>query len=372
MCLHVLNTGAIRALSSVPNFRLIFSKKEITFGDYIDAQCISKREGAMPNTNSTTVVVTGGAGFIGSHLVEELVLQGYRVRVLDNFSTGRMENLDRLGDGALRPGRDFELIQGDIRDAHTVNEVVHGAEVIFHQAALGSVPRSLEDPLTTHTVNADGTLNIFWAARSESVRRVVYASSSSVYGDSESLPKREGSEGRALSPYALTKKINEEYGRLFKELYGIGAVGLRYFNVYGPRQDPSGPYAAVIPRFTSALLAFQRPLIYGTGRQSRDFTFVGDVVKANLLAMEAPREACGAAYNIGRGDRTTVADLLDTIQSLLGTSVEPRYESPRPGDVEHSLADVSAARKMLGFAASTELRAGLELSMDWYRSQQKK
>lgn len=326
----------------------------------------------MPDNKSTTVVVTGGAGFIGSHLVEELVLQGYGVRVLDNFSTGRMENLEQLGEGAIRPGRDFELIQGDIRDARTVDEVARGAEVIFHQAALGSVPRSIKDPLTTHTVNVDGTLNIFWAARSQSVRRVVYASSSSVYGDSQSLPKREGAEGRALSPYALTKKINEEYGRLFNELYGIGAVGLRYFNVYGPRQDPSGPYAAVIPRFASALLASERPLIYGSGRQSRDFTFVGDVVKANILAMTAPTDACGAAYNIGRGDRTTVADLLATIQDLLGTSVEPRFKSPRPGDVEHSLADVSAARKMLGFAASTDLRAGLERSMDWYRGQQKK
>lgn len=321
----------------------------------------------MPHEEKTTVVVTGGAGFIGSHLVEGLVTRGYRVRVLDDFSTGRMKNLEELGDGSIRIGRDFELIRGDIRDADTVHAVVRGADFIFHQAALGSVPRSVEDPITTHTINADGTLQIFEAARKLNVRRVVYASSSSVYGDSESLPKREGSEGQALSPYALSKKIDEEYGRLFLHLYGLETIGLRYFNVYGPRQDPNGPYAAVIPRFISALLSSQQPVIYGNGRQSRDFTYVGDVVEANLKAMTAPSDACGHAYNIGRGDRTTVADLLATIQQLLGTNIPPRFEDPRPGDVKHSSADCSSARKMLGFSAGSDLSTGLRRSMDWYR-----
>lgn len=322
----------------------------------------------MGDEKSKTVVVTGGAGFIGSHLVEDLVLKGYRVRVLDNFSTGKMENLEQLASGSLSPGLDFEVVRGDVRDVHAVDRVIQGAEEVYHQAALGSVPRSIEDPLTTHTVNVDGTLHVFWAARNRNVRRVVYASSSSVYGDSESLPKCEGSEGRPLSPYALSKRIDEEYGRLVWKLYGLETVGLRYFNVYGPRQDPDGPYAAVIPRFISAVLKSRAPVIYGDGRQSRDFTFVKDVVKANLSAMSAPIEACGAVYNIGRGDRTTVVDLLAAIQNILGSAVEPRFEDPRAGDVKHSLADSSAARKMLGFTASTDLKTGLALSMDSYRN----
>ena len=322
----------------------------------------------MADETNTTVVVTGGAGFIGSHLVEDLAINGYHVRVFDNFVTGSMENLEQLGNGSLHPGRDFEVVRGDIRDVHAVDQVMRGAEAVFHQAALGSVPRSIEDPLTTHTVNADGTLQVFWAARHRNVRRIVYASSSSVYGDSESLPKCEGSEGRPLSPYALSKRIDEEYGRLFLQLYGLETVGLRYFNVYGPRQDPDGPYAAVIPRFISAVLSSRAPIIYGDGRQSRDFTFVKDVVQANLAAVSASTEACGAAYNIGRGDRTTVVELLATIQGLLGSSIEARFEDPRPGDVKHSSADTSAAQKMLGFAASTDLKTGLELSMDSYKN----
>lgn len=322
----------------------------------------------MPKENGRLMLVTGGAGFIGSHIVEGLVKRGDQVRVLDNFSTGKMENLESLDSGNLIPGRDFEVIYGDIRDSRAVEKASEGVQGIFHQAALGSVPRSIEDPITTQNVNADGTLNVFAAARSRGIARVVYASSSSVYGDSETLPKREGTEGRPLSPYALTKKVNEEFGRLFKDLYGLETVGLRYFNVYGPRQDPEGPYAAVIPRFFSALLSDTQPVIYGTGRQSRDFTYVGDVLEANLLAMDAPSTSCGAAYNIGRGDRTTLLDLLKAIQGLLEKDLEPRFEPPRPGDVMHSSADTSSARKMLKFSAAHDLRAGLAQSTEWYRA----
>lgn len=318
--------------------------------------------------NGKLVLVTGGAGFIGSHLVEMLVKAGYRVRVLDNFSTGNMENLANLGNGSIHPGEDFEVIAGDIRDAHIVDRATRNVQGVFHLAALGSVPRSVQDPMTTQTVNADGTLNVFVAARKHEVSRLVYASSSAVYGDSQTLPKREGTEGSALSPYALTKKVNEEYGRLFQQLYGFETIGLRYFNVYGPRQNPEGPYAAAIPRFISALLAERPPTIYGTGRQSRDFTHVTDVVKANVLAMDARREACGRSYNVGRGDRTTLLDLLAILQELLGTHIEPVFDKPRPGDVIHSSADTTAARKMLGFQAENDLRTGLTLSLDWYRT----
>ncbi len=322
----------------------------------------------MPKKNGRLMLVTGGAGFIGSHIVEALVLRGDQVRVLDNFSTGKMGNLEGLGNGSLVPGRDFEVIYGDIRNYRDVEKATSGVEGIFHEAALGSVPRSIEDPVTTQNVNADGTLNVFTAARNRGARRVVYASSSSVYGDSETLPKREGSEGRPLSPYALTKKVNEEFGRLFWDLYSLENVGLRYFNVYGPRQDPEGPYAAVIPRFFSALLSGGRPVIYGTGKQSRDFTYVKDVVEANILAMEASSDASGAAFNVGRGDRTTVIDLLNVIEELLAIKLEPRFEAARPGDVKHSSADTSNARKVLRFTAPSDLRTGLKDSLEWYRA----
>jgi nucleoside-diphosphate-sugar epimerase len=326
------------------------------------------RETIMVASKGERVLVTGGAGFIGSHLVELLVQKGYQVRVLDNFSTGKRENLEHLAKGSIRPGKDFEVIEGDIRDLATVERAVNGAEEVFHQAALGSVPRSIEDPITTQTVNSQGTLHVLIASRDRNVRRVVYASSSAVYGDSSVLPRREGTEGRSLSPYALTKRENEEYGRLFKDLFGLETIGLRYFNVYGPRQDPRGPYAAVIPRFVYALLSGIRPIIYGFGHQSRDFTYVGDVVEANLLAMRAPAEACGSAYNVGRGDQTSVLELLAIVQDLLKTRIEPRFEASRSGDVMHSAADTSTAKRILGFAASHDLRRGLEESLDYYRS----
>lgn len=321
----------------------------------------------MDQRTGKRMLVTGGAGFIGSHLVEHLVEQGYEVRVLDNFSTGKPENLDNLGGGLLKAGRDFEVINGDIRDMATVNGAMSGVAGVFHQAALGSVPRSVEDPLTTQKVNADGTLNILVAARKHEVARVVYASSSSVYGDSETLPKVEGCEGFPLSPYALTKRVNEDFGRLFKDLYAYETVGLRYFNVYGPRQDPDSQYAAVIPRFVTALLSGIPPTVYGTGLQTRDYTFVKDVAEANLLAMEAGPDSCGRAFNIGRGDKCSLLELLSTLTELLGTHIEPVHEAPRPGDVMHSSADTSLARDVLGFASRFDLHEGLKLSITWYR-----
>jgi nucleoside-diphosphate-sugar epimerase len=319
-------------------------------------------------SNGKRILVTGGAGFIGSHIVGGLLERGDEVRVLDNLSTGKRDNLENLGSGCWKPHRDFEFIEGDIRDPATLDRAAAGVDAILHQAALGSVPRSVEDPATTQYVNADGTLNVFLAARKNQVQRVVYASSSSVYGDSQALPKREGAEGLPLSPYALTKKNNEEYGRLFRELYGFETIGLRYFNVYGPRQDPQSQYAAVIPRFITALLSGDQPVIYGSGKQSRDFTFVKDVVQANFLSLEASSAACGEAYNIGRGDQVTLLTLLETLQSLLRTHVEARFDPPRPGDVMHSSADTSRAADKLAFQARYNLRTGLEQSIEWYRN----
>ncbi|AFM23939.1 SDR family oxidoreductase [Desulfomonile tiedjei] len=319
------------------------------------------------NRSRRLILVTGGAGFIGSHLVEGLLERGEAVRVLDNLSTGKQENLMGLGNGRWNAHRDFEFILGDIRDRKIVQTAMNGVDAVFHQAALGSVPRSVTDPVTTQEVNADGTLNILQSARDAGVSRVVYASSSSVYGNSELLPKREGEEGLTLSPYALTKRVNEEYGRLFMGLYAFETIGLRYFNVYGPRQDPESEYAAVIPRFVTALLKKSEPIIYGTGLQSRDFTFVKDVVRANILALEAPPFACGRSFNIGCGTQATLLELLSALQDLLGTNIEPRFESPRAGDVMHSSADTGLSEKMLGFKAEFDLRLGLAQSIAWYR-----
>ncbi len=298
--------------------------------------------------------------------MEGLLERGHRVRILDNFSTGKRGNLHGLA-SRWEPGMGFETIEGDIRNFEAVSKAAEGVDAILHQAALGSVPRSVADPMTTQQVNADGTLNVFLAARERGVSRVVYASSSSVYGDSPRLPKREGEEGFPLSPYALTKQVNESYGRLFHDLYAMQTIGLRYFNVYGPRQDPESEYAAVMPRFITALLSGKQPVIYGTGEQSRDFTYVKDVADANFMALEAPDNACGMSYNIGRGDRISLLELLQTLQDLLGTTVQPKFDPPRAGDVMHSSADVKRGKEHLGFAAQRDLRAGLAESIDWYR-----
>lgn len=304
------------------------------------------------------VLVTGGAGFIGSHLVEALLERGARVRVLDNLATGSLDNLSTVSDR-------IEWLEGDVREVATCRRACTGVGLVFHQAALGSVPRSMEDPATTLAVNAGGTANLFTAARDAGVDRVVWASSSSVYGDSERLPKREGEEGSPLSPYALSKSMGEQMAEVFGRCFGLETIGLRYFNIYGPRQTPDGPYAAVVPRFFHALLAGEAPTVHGDGEQSRDFTYVGDAVEANLRAARAPGEGCGRSYNVAPGSRTTVNELAAEIRRLVG-GPEPVHGPPRPGDVRHSKADPTAAREMLGFEARTRLADGLAAAREWY------
>jgi nucleoside-diphosphate-sugar epimerase len=306
-----------------------------------------------------SVLVTGGAGFIGSHLVEALLGRGARVRVLDNFLTGKRENL------APYSGR-IELVEGDIRDLPTCRRACAGMEFVLHQAALPSVPRSIEDPFTTNEINVRGTLNLLWAAAEAKVRRLVFASSSAVYGDEPNLPKREGIEGRPLSPYAVSKHVGERYGQVFAAAYGLETVSLRYFNIFGPRQDPLSPYAAAIPLFITRILAGEPPTVFGDGEQSRDFTYVGNVVQANLLACEAPG-ASGGVFNIACAERITVNALIARINVFLGTSVKPLYQDPRPGDIRHSFADIGAARKILGYDPQVNFDQGLARTVAWYK-----
>jgi UDP-glucose 4-epimerase len=305
------------------------------------------------------MLVTGGAGFIGSHLAERLADLGHEVRVLDNFSTGRRENL------ASFAGR-VEVVEGDIRDARVVAAAVRGVDVVFHEAALASVPRSVDDPLTSDQVNVHGTLNVLVASREAGVRRVVYASSSSIYGNSPALPKREDMNPAPESPYATGKLAGELYCRVFSSLYGLPCVSLRYFNVFGPRQDPASQYAAVVPLFSRAFLDGGQPVIYGDGEQSRDFTFVRNVVDANLAAAERG-EAAGRSLNVACGATTTVNDLCERLRALTGSAAKPRFEPPRPGDVKHSYADISLARTLLGFEPSVGLDEGLARTVEWYR-----
>ncbi len=305
------------------------------------------------------VLVTGGAGFIGSHLVDALLERGAHVRVLDDLSTGRRENV-----AGVLPRINF--LEGDIRDAECCRRACDGAAFVFHQAARGSVPRSMSDPAATIAVNVAGTANVFAAARDAKVTRVVYASSSSVYGDSAALPKREGEEGRPLSPYAVSKVMNEQLADVFARCFGMQVVGLRYFNVYGPRQDPDGPYAAVIPCFFKACLAGEAPVIHGDGQQSRDFTFVSDAVAANLAAAEAAVSACGRAYNVAGGRRTTVTELARLVRDAAGSGLAPQYAPPRPGDVPHSLADLTRVRDSLGWNPRVELSDGLAIAKKHY------
>jgi UDP-N-acetylglucosamine 4-epimerase len=311
-----------------------------------------------------SALVTGGAGFIGSHLVDGLVAMGTRVRVLDDLSTGNRANLREH----LEPLSVIELVVGDVRDLEICRRACRDVELVFHLAAVGSVPRSLHDPAHTIDVNVGGTSNLFAAAREEGVRRVVYASSSSVYGDSELSPKREGFEGSPLSPYAASKRMNEALADVFARCFGFESVGLRFFNVFGPRQQPDGPYAAVIPRFFSALLTGRAATIFGDGGQRRDFTWVGDAVRAVLAAALAPAGACGSAYNVGCGRATSLLELERTVRELVGGGPEPRFAPARAGDVRHSLADTDAAAAALGFRAESTLRAGLESSLDYYRA----
>jgi UDP-glucose 4-epimerase len=308
-----------------------------------------------------TYLVTGGAGFIGSHLVEALIRRGGRVRVLDNLSTGKVENLAQVV-------RDVELISGDVSDEAAVKRAVAGCEVVFHQAALASVPRSLEEPIATHAACATGTLTVLDEARKAGVRRVVYAGSSSAYGNPSqgTGAKRETDLPSPLSPYAAAKLAGEMYCQSFWRSYGFPTVVLRYFNVFGARQDPSGPYAAVIPLFVNAILAGQQPTIFGDGRQTRDFTYVENVVRANLLAAEA-NAAAGEILNVGSGVAYSLLDVLRELNAILGTNTEPLFQPSRAGDVRDSLADISRAREMLGYEPAIGFVEGLRRTADWYR-----
>ncbi|MHB1461988.1 MAG: SDR family oxidoreductase [Armatimonadota bacterium] len=309
------------------------------------------------------ILVTGGAGFIGSNICDALIERGDTVVCLDNFSTGKRENIQHL---LTNP--QFLLIEGDIRNLDTCLQSCEGVRAVSHQAAWGSVPRSIEMPLEYEEVNIRGTLNMLEAARRQGVQRFVYASSSSVYGDSPTLPKKEGQEGRVLSPYALTKKVDEEYARLYHNLYGLHTVGLRYFNVFGRRQDPDSYYAAVIPRFVKALLSRQAPTIHGDGEQSRDFTYIDNVIQANLKAMQAPEEACGRAYNIAYGGQVTVNELYFALCRLLDVVLPSVYGPDRPGDIKHSNADVSAAREAFGYEPQIGFRQGISQALAWYKT----
>ena len=317
--------------------------------------------------NPLTWLITGVAGFIGSNILEELLLLGQRVRGLDNFATGFRENLSQVKSrvGSERFGR-FEFCEGDILHQRLVEELSAGADIMLHQAALGSVPRSIEDPWRTNQVNVDGFLSVILAARNSSVKRFVYASSSSVYGDSAELPKREHQIGFPLSPYAATKRMNEIYAHLFASHCGLEVIGLRYFNVFGPRQNPSGPYAAVIPRWIQSRRSGEPCTIFGDGETSRDFCYVSNVVQANILAACAPKEAAGREYNIACGSQVTLNQIYGMIEDLVNgysAKTPPLYQPFRPGDVRHSHADISLATKILGYEPEVQVQQGLEKTL---------
>jgi UDP-N-acetylglucosamine 4-epimerase len=311
---------------------------------------------------NTVFLVTGAAGFIGSNLAEVILRMGYRVKGLDNFTTGKRANLDAFAD---HPS--FEFMEGDIRDFDVCMKACEGITYVLHHAALGSVPGSIEMPLLYEENNVKGTLNMMEAARLQGVEKFVYASSSAVYGDIAGSPAREGQEGEPLSPYALTKKVNEDYGRLYTELYGLETYGLRYFNVFGKRQDPNGAYAAVIPKFIKQLLHDEQPTIYGDGKQSRDFVYIEDVIEANLKTCLAPREAAGQVYNIACGEAAYLIDIYYTLCEELGKTIEPVFGPERPGDIKHSSADISKAKEWLGYDPEYSFIQGIKFAIESYK-----
>jgi len=309
------------------------------------------------------ILVTGGAGFIGSNLIEALLERGYFVVCLDNLSTGSTENIKDFLDSS-----NFEFVKGDILDFQLLLKLSDGAFAVSHQAALGSVPRSIKDPITSNRVNIEGTLNVFKACVDNKIQRVVYAASSSTYGDSVELPKKEENIGKPLSPYAVTKLVNELYADVFQKVYGLNSIGLRYFNVFGPKQDPDGAYAAVIPLFVNSILSNKRPTINGDGNHSRDFTFVVNAVHANIKALETNLDNYNMVYNVAYGQRTTLNELVSYINEIEGLNLEPIYRDEREGDVMHSLADISKAEEYLNYKPEYSIKQGLKLTIDWYKN----
>ena len=309
----------------------------------------------------TLFLVTGGAGFIGSNLCEAILDKGYKVRCLDNLSTGKQENVDLFINNP-----NYEFIKGDITDLDTCMNACKDVDYVLNQAAWGSVPRSIEMPLYYEKVNIGGTLNMMEAARQNHVKKFVYASSSSVYGDSQNLPKVEGDEGNLLSPYALTKRVDEEYGKLYKKLYGLDTYGLRYFNVFGRRQTPDGAYAAVIPKFIKQLINNERPTINGDGKQSRDFTYIENVIEANLKACLASSDVAGQAFNVAYGGREFLIDIYNDLCKALDKNIEPIFGPDRPGDIKHSNASIEKAKKLLNYNPDYDFEKGIKLAIDWY------
>lgn len=311
---------------------------------------------------NTTFLVTGAAGFIGSNLCEALLNKGCKVKALDDLSTGKQENIDLFLDNP-----NYTFIKGDIKDLDVCLKACEGVDYVLHQAAWGSVPRSLEMPLFYNKNNIEGTLNMLEAARQNGVKKFVYASSSSVYGDEPNLPKTEGREGNLLSPYALTKRCDEEWAKLYTKFYGLDTYGMRYFNVFGRRQDPDGAYAAVIPKFLKQLMHGETPTINGDGKQSRDFTYIDNVIEANLKACLAPHEAAGEAFNIAYGGREFLIDIYYGLTKALGVNIEPNFGPDRKGDIKHSNADISKAKKLLGYDPDYSFEDGIQLAIDWYK-----
>ena len=310
---------------------------------------------------NSVFLVTGGSGFIGSNLCEAILKMGYKVRCLDDLSTGKQKNVDAFSDDP-----NYTFIKGDIKELDTCMAACEGVDYVLNQAAWGSVPRSIEMPLFYEKNNIMGTLNMMEAARQQGVKKFVYASSSSVYGDHPVLPKKEGQEGNLLSPYALTKRVDEEFAKLYTRLYGLDTYGLRYFNVFGRRQDPDGAYAAVIPKFIKMLMNDETPTINGDGKQSRDFTYIENVIEANLKACLAPHEAAGNAFNIAYGGREYLIDIYHSLTKALGKDIEPNFGPDRAGDIKHSNADISKAREMLGYEPDYDFESVFKEAIDWY------